>query len=527
MGILNSAYKKSIVDDIIYSIQSNTNHYYAFISNPLDNANNTTVVTVDDYSSTFEPVWKMLFGKKITEDDIVPVITKKFWEYNTVYSHYDDKVQSIRPKNNFYVISQPTTIGGDYLVYVCVDNANGAPSTVDPGTIIGISETTIQTSDNYKWRYIASTSSTIYNKFSTTNYFPLQTNTLLSSTASSRTGIENVVIVDRGSGYFNYNSGLFMQFVNSSVVQISNGFNRSRSGDFNECDIYFNTGNVKTSEIHTISNYESNTTGCFVYLYTNANTDNYIGGGNTSITTSYSIAPRVVIESDGNIAPKAYCTIDPGTSNSIAKIEMLETGNNVTWANASIVSAFGKGANVYCVVPPPGGFGYNPASEIGIVGVAFSLNFANSESNTILGNSVVYNKFGIIKNPHTLLANTAKGSIYTGNTFNQTLTANLSSPSIIPTTGDHVIGQSSNARGVVVTCNSTTIVMTGDKHFIDGEMIKISSNTFVTNASISTIDIVSRGDVYTKDIYPLYVQNINSVNRSNNQTESFKLIIKI
>jgi hypothetical protein len=55
-----------------------------------------------------------------------------------------------------------------------------------------------------------------------------------------------------------------------------------------------------------------------------------------------------------------------------------------------------------------------------------------------------------------------------------------------------------------------------------GESIATSSNTF-----ISAITIVDRADVYTKDLYPLYVQNINSVNRSNTQTESFKLIVKV
>jgi hypothetical protein len=35
------------------------------------------------------------------------------------------------------------------------------------------------------------------------------------------------------------------------------------------------------------------------------------------------------------------------------------------------------------------------------------------------------------------------------------------------------------------------------------------------------------GDIYYKDLVPFYTQSINNVNRSNNQNEAYKLIIKL
>jgi hypothetical protein len=88
--------------------------------------------------------------------------------------------------------------------------------------------------------------------------------------------------------------------------------------------------------------------------------------------------------------------------------------------------------------------------------------------------------------------------------------------------GELIIGNSSGAKGTVVFSNSTHVFVSGDKYFQDGEYVANSSGSLVTTITINTL-----GDIYTKDIRPLYVQNINNVNRSNTQTESFKLIIQV
>ena len=66
------------------------------------------------------------------------------------------------------------------------------------------------------------------------------------------------------------------------------------------------------------------------------------------------------------------------------------------------------------------------------------------------------------------------------------------------------------------------IFIAGDKSFIDGEGVANSGGVLAANITINTL-----GSIYATDIKPLYVQNINNVNRSDTQTESFKLVIQI
>jgi hypothetical protein len=73
-----------------------------------------------------------------------------------------------------------------------------------------------------------------------------------------------------------------------------------------------------------------------------------------------------------------------------------------------------------------------------------------------------------------------------------------------------------------VFANSSQVFLVGDKDFANGEFL---SNTTALN--ITAMSITTRGDLYTKDIIPLYVQNINNVDRQPNQSESFKIIIKL
>jgi hypothetical protein len=66
------------------------------------------------------------------------------------------------------------------------------------------------------------------------------------------------------------------------------------------------------------------------------------------------------------------------------------------------------------------------------------------------------------------------------------------------------------------------VCLTGDKYFSNNEKIVSSSGLVFANISINTF-----GDIYTKDLSPIYIQNISNVTRSSTQAESFKLIIKI
>jgi hypothetical protein len=524
MGKLLSSYYKLLHDEIRNSISSNTSQYYAFAANPVEYANGVPNVANTDYGTVFENNWLMLFGKKLTVNDIAPVISKNIWTSNTIYNRYDNTSSNL---SNFYVISEPSDVGGNYNIYKCIDNANGASSTIDPASIATPTQTsTFQTDDDYKWKYITSISYKNYEKFSSDDYVPVFTNTSLSVTASSRSGVDVVMITNTGSGYETYHSGNVLSVNSSSngyIIQIENTAQAINDYYVRNSIYIYNTADSSTAQLADVTDYVANSQGNWIYVANNSVNVATI----TSGVSKYKISPKVVFESDGDSQPSAYSVINSGDGNTISQIVMLDSGSNISWCNVSIQSntTFGSGANVYAIVPPAGGHGYDPITELDVQGLAINFRFANTESNNIVTSNIVFNKVGILKNANELVANVTTGSISYGdryylNTFDQILKANVSMANTF-TVGSLVTGNTSGAKGVVVFSNTSQLYLTGDKHFIDGEYIKNSSNVSVTSITINEV-----GDIYTKNLKPIYVENINNINRSDEQSEEFKLIIK-
>ena len=504
MGKLLPTWRQALIDEMVSNIQSNTSHYYGFAGLSYDGstANN-------DYVSLFNSDWNMLFGKKLANTDILPVVKNNLWVSNTVYDIYDNTSNTLYSDNNFYVLSPPVTTGAAYQVYKCIDNANGSPSTVQPTLY---QQATFQTSDGYKWRYIASVTYKDYVTIATPQYTPIYDNPTIVASAQTYCGVEVVMVTNNGIGYSTYNDGTIKSVVNSTVVEIEP--TASTDSDFyTKSGIYIYNTTQSTSQLFGITKYVSNTSGKWVYLDSVANTQNI-----SPNLTEYKISPRVVFTSDSNTSPLAYTVVN-SVSNTINSVVVLDPGSFVTWANVSIQcnTAHGTGANAYAIVPPPGGHGSNPVSELGAKGVCFNFAFSNTESNTIVSN-VSYDMIGILKKPYYLDNVTfAKGSIYTDDTFSQVLVANVS---LTYSVGELVTGATSGCLGKVVFANSSQVELVGDKKFANGE------NLIASNGAVSTLDIKSRAQVYSKDLLPIYIQNINSITRSNTQTESYTVIVQ-
>jgi len=516
MGKILPSYKKAIYDEIVDNIAANTSNYYAFGANPVSQ-NAVPSLTNDDYSTSFTNDWQMLFGKKLTSSNILPMISRNLWTSNTLYERYDNTSNTLYTNNIFYAITEPATTGGSYLVYKCIDNANNSKSTVKPSSIgTPTQTTTFTTGDGYKWRYITSISGGNYDSFATGEYVPVYPNSSIVSSALNNSGVEVVMISNSGSGYSAYSNGTIKSNPNTTLIEIES--TSSIDNDFyTKSAIYIYNVGYTTSQLFTVSSYVSNSSGKWVYLDGEANTTNI-----TPSVTKYLITPAVVFDTDGT-TPVAYATVNT-SSNSINSVVILDIGANVSRANVVIQSntSYGSGANLYAIVPPPGGHGSDPASELNMKALGINFTFANNEGNTILTSNVVYNKIGLIRNPYAANVSTgAKMSVYKSNTFSATLYANVS-PSYTFAVGERVTGKTSGAKGTVALSNSTTVHLTGDKFFTDGEYLSNSSGGTTTTISINTM-----GAIYTKDLKPLYVQNINNINRSNTQTELFKLVVQV
>ena len=125
---------------------------------------NTSVVSFND-------IWKNMIGaKRIVGNNIRHAIPRINWTSGTVYSAYDDKLDSselFSATNDFYVINN------EYHVFKCLDNNNGALSTVMPNILV--TTTHFQTSDGYIWKYMYSLTAEEKLRFLTPNFMPVKT----------------------------------------------------------------------------------------------------------------------------------------------------------------------------------------------------------------------------------------------------------------------------------------------------------------------------------------------------------------
>lgn len=518
MGKITPSFKKAIFDEIVDNITSNTSQYYAFAAGAEPWPGDTPTLTNDDYHVYFLNNWQMMFGKRLLANNFATIIKKYVWTSNTVYDRYDNSKDLAN--SMFYVIAPPSAVGGTYHVYKCIDNANGAPSIKNPSTIgTPTQSTTFETTeDGYKWRYISSMPTEDFDRFSTTYYCPVFPNTTIQASSLTYSGIEVVVVNTAGSGYETYHNGTIQGVTNSTALVIEANASVN-PGHYVNNSIYIYSSSNNSYQIFGITGYNVNGPVKTVILESESNTAAITAGASL-----YKISPKIVFTCDsasGN-TPTAYTVIN-SVSNSISSVVMLDKGSSITWANVVVVSnsTYGSGATVYPIVPPPGGHGSDPATELGIQGVSISFTFANTESNTISSN-VVYNKIGLIKNPYALVANTqAKGTRYSSNTFSQIQIADCS-PSYTFSNADVIVGANSSARAIVVWSNGSVVHFVGDKYFIDGESVKNSNGSIVTSIAIQ-----DRGDIFVEDLYPIYAQNINNTTRSNTQSETFRLVIKL
>lgn len=252
MAILTINQKIDQVNNFINSVESGENSYYCFVGRAkpwLDeegNIDETKVLEANDSISQIEQtVYRdMVYGKRLDSSDITFMLKRHNWETDTVYARYDNKDADLYSKN-FYVITDTND------VYKCIDNGyspatpNGVPSTVKPS--INQTSGTFSTYDGYIWKYMFTSDTADYLKFSTTNYFPVTPNTDVINNAVPGT-IDALVIIEGGNNFQVYESGFLDKFVNNYVVQLpttSSPYNNHYAGSSMYLKAGFGAGQIR------------------------------------------------------------------------------------------------------------------------------------------------------------------------------------------------------------------------------------------------------------------------------------------
>ncbi len=153
---------------------------------------------------TFETYNQSIGAKRINSVDCSQAIRRIEWTTGTVYDKYDYKDHELISKD-FYVVVYDEVSADHLNVYKCLDNNDGATSTVRPS---GTSTSPFTTADGYSWKFMLKIDPLKYLKFATSQFLPISDATIgdgslqasVQATAIEGT-IDGITVTDGGSGY--------------------------------------------------------------------------------------------------------------------------------------------------------------------------------------------------------------------------------------------------------------------------------------------------------------------------------------
>lgn len=148
----------------------------------------------------FYEIWaNMIGGKRITANDVRHCIPRYDWTFGTVYTQFDDVIDSKDfddPIHPFYCMTD------QWNVYKCISNNNGIASTEKP--VLTSTTGYHTTSDGYIWKYMFTVAPSDRMRFTNDMYIPITPAPLVVTNA--RNGeLSSVVIINSGEDYTDAN----------------------------------------------------------------------------------------------------------------------------------------------------------------------------------------------------------------------------------------------------------------------------------------------------------------------------------
>lgn len=398
--LVTDHFKTFNVEQFVESVTESANTaYYLFIGKPLQHeggdsnipAPNNGVNTLENavYSS-------MIGGKRISAEDVKPMAVRYDWTYGTVYAEYKDYDTTLHDKPYYVVVNE----SANYHVYKCLYNNFNSPSIDEPRfNDTSAEDEFYSTSDGYIWKYMYTIDKATFNKFATKDYIPIIPNANV--TANAVGGAIDVIHVDGGGQrYDNYYYGRF----NSDDIRIAGSattYNIGKSasavnGFYTDCIITITEGTGK-GQYRRISDYVSVNTSKQITIDSQFTIS-------PDVTSSYEVTPNVIVDGNGTqtINCVARALVNSASGNSVYAIEILQRGAGYLSAEASVKVSANVGvtntASLAVVIPPYGGHGYDPVTELNAKAIGVSVELANTESETLSVEND-YRTYGIIKQP--------------------------------------------------------------------------------------------------------------------------------
>ena len=219
-AIITSKFRRNNAQAFQTSFGSSGNKYYLGIGKPsafgtktrpdgrTENlgTDSTPITPADSVQQEYDTFDDLLAVKRITSSDVSFAAPRINWTSGTVYDYYRHDYgnritggTSIQSANsgatnlydaNFYVMNS------NFQVYKCLDNNNNGQSTIEP---TGENTLILETSDNYKWKYMFTLSASAQANFLSTDFMGVSSNSTVSNAAVD--GAINIVkIKTAGTG---------------------------------------------------------------------------------------------------------------------------------------------------------------------------------------------------------------------------------------------------------------------------------------------------------------------------------------
>jgi hypothetical protein len=287
----------------------------------------------------------MIAAKLISSTDVSHVLKRVNWTTGTVYTEYDHLQDDIIDQT-FFVLTTA------YRVYKCISNYDGAVSTVEP---TGTSTSIIETSDNYKWKFMYEVPQADILKFITSDWISMKSPATIGTTqetveaAAVDGALEHIDVTVGGTGYIN-NTGT-AQAGTSTTITLASG--ASVTDDiYNTMSVYITSG-TGSGQLRTITDYVGTTKVATVATW----------GTNPDATSVYEVMPSLTITtSEGSSATARVSSMTTGV---IKKVSMVTVGTGYRSGTVTVTGGSGSGCTLEPRFGPPGGHGKNVVSELG------------------------------------------------------------------------------------------------------------------------------------------------------------------
>jgi hypothetical protein len=541
--------------------------------------NNTNAPSSDTTANTSYSHWKdMIAAKKVASSDVSHVIARNDYVSGRYYSMYDDTIKfsllnSTQTNQDVWdqTLGTPAdataplypmyVMNSTFKVYKCLSNGkteSGRPqkSVTEPTHTTTTAAAPTASGDGYVWKYMYTISAAESLKFVTSSYIPVKqirdanaygegasTGGMAVSGTAAQTakddGSDQVTIernaIDGALDVFVIGAdGINYHFEDGITVAAGTG-----------------TSLTLASPALTVTNYYANSSVYFAYggsSYVRKVISSTYGSSQAVLTLNSTlgvtlsgtmptcnVGPWPRIDGDGH-GQEIVLTANTTAANSVGGVTVVNSGNSFTTATLTVEAQQtgapqGSASSLTPIIPPKGGHGYDPVSELGGYFTMINTKLTQSESGSFTTDND-FRKIGLLKDP-----NTDGGYVrYISDTADQAKTVTFSANNEV-ISGDITFSQadSGGATGYVVDVNASASTIrvidvtngTSDTVGYDSKPGSLQLNGAVTSGSLTfTPTAIANGAMSIGSGEMIYIENRAPVARASDQTEDIKLIIE-